>query len=79
MGEKPEGWLVGFRAQTKALSSELSREMGSNTGLPAWEISSSEGGPHLPMGSPPAECYQLWHLGYNLLAFRGFELGCVVV
>lgn len=63
IGEKPQGWLVGFRVQTKALSSALSREMGSNTGLPAREISSSEGGPHLPTGSPPAECYQLWHWG----------------
>lgn len=27
IGEKPESWLVGFKAQTKALSSELSREM----------------------------------------------------
>lgn len=50
---------MGFRAQTKALSSELSREMGSKTGLLAWEMGSSEGDRYLWMGSPPAECYQL--------------------
>lgn len=49
----------GLQSTTKALSSELSREMGSKTRLLAWEMGSLEGDQSLPMGSPPAECYQL--------------------
>lgn len=48
----------GLQSTTKALSSELSREMGSKTRLLAWEMGSLEGDQSLPVGSPPAECYQ---------------------